>query len=253
MSDLARFGLAAGAALAGGAVNAIAGGGSLITFPALVAIGLPAVVANVTNTVALTPGFVGATLAQRRDLVGQGRRLAWMLPVAAVAGVAGGLLLLHTGEAAFKTIVPYLILLAAAALVAQGRLREWLVARSGGEHSEGWAIALVALASVYGGYFGAAMGVMLLAALAIIIGDSLIRLNALKQTISLTVNVSAAVLFATAGQVDWPIAGVMLAASLAGGALGGAVASRIPPAVLRWVIVVLAVLVASIYLLRGRA
>jgi len=111
-----------------------------------------------------------------------------MLPVAAAAGVAGGLLLLHTGEAAFKAIVPYLILLAAAALVAQGRLRDWLVARSGGEHSEGWAIALVALASVYGGYFGAAMGVMLLAALAIIIGDSLIRLNALKQTISLTVN-----------------------------------------------------------------
>jgi len=123
MSDLARFGLAAGAALAAGAVNAIAGGGSLITFPALVATGLPPVVANVTNTVALTPGFVGATLAQRRDLVGQGRRLAWMLPVAAAAGVAGGLLLLHTSETAFKVIVPYLLLLAAAALVAQGRLR----------------------------------------------------------------------------------------------------------------------------------
>ncbi|HSS01645.1 MAG TPA: sulfite exporter TauE/SafE family protein [Kofleriaceae bacterium] len=253
MSDLARFELAAGAALAAGAVNAIAGGGSLITFPVLVATGLPAVVANVTNTVALTPGFVGATLAQRRDLVGQGRRIAWMLPVAAAAGVVGGLLLLNTGEAAFKAIVPYLILLAAAALVAQGRLREWVVARSGGEHSQGWAIALVALASVYGGYFGAAMGVMLLAALAIIIGDSLTRLNALKQTISLTVNVAAAVLFATTAQVDWPIAGVMFAASLAGGALGGAVASRIPPAVLRWVIVVLAVIVASIYLLRGGA
>jgi uncharacterized membrane protein YfcA len=97
------------------------------------------------------------------------------------------------------------------------------------------------------------MGVMLLAALAIIIGDSLIRRNALKQTISLKSNVSAAVLFAPAGQVDWPIAGVMLAASLAGGALGGAVASRIPPEVLRWVIVLLAVVVASIYLLRGWA
>jgi uncharacterized membrane protein YfcA len=248
MSDLARLGLAAGAALAAGAVNAIAGGGSLITFPALVAIGLPAVVANLTNTVALAPGFVGATLAQRRDLAGQGRRLSWMLPVAAAAGVAGGLLLLHTGEAAFKAIVPYLILVAAVALIAQGRLRTWLVARSGGEHSEGWAIAVVALASVYGGYFGAAMGVMLLAALAIVIGDSLTRLNALKQTISLTVNVSAAVLFAASGQVDWPIAGVMLAASLVGGTLGGAVASRIPPVVLRWVIVVLAVVVASVYL-----
>jgi uncharacterized membrane protein YfcA len=250
MSELTRFGLAAGAALAAGAVNAIAGGGSLISFPALVATGLPAVVANVTNTVALSPGFVGATLAQRRDLVGQGRRLAWMLPVAAVAGVAGGLLLLHTGEAAFKAIVPYLILVAAVALIAQGRLREWLIAGSGGNHSEGWAIPAVALASVYGGYFGAAMGVMLLAALAVVLGDSLTRLNALKQTISLTVNVSAAVLFALSGQVDWPIAGVMFAASLVGGALGGAVASRIPPTVLRWVIVVLAVVVAAVYLAR---
>jgi uncharacterized membrane protein YfcA len=213
-----------------------------------VAIGLPAVVANVTNTVALAPGFGGATLAQRRDLIGQGRRLAWMLPVAAAAGVGGGLLLLHTGEAAFKAVVPYLILLAAVALVAQGRLRDWLVARSGGQHSEGWAIAVVAVVSVYGGYFGAAMGVMLLAALAIVIGDSLIRLNALKQAISLTVNVSAAVVFAASGQVNWPIAGVMLAASLVGGALGGIIASRIPPAVLRWMIVVLAVVVASLYL-----
>ena len=248
MSELTRFGLAAGAALVAGAVNAIAGGGSLITFPALVAIGLPAVVANVTNTVAVAPGFIGATLAQRRDLVGQGRRLAWMLPVAAAAGLGGGFLLLHTGEAAFRAIVPYLILLAAAALIAQGRLRAWLIARSGGNHSEGWAIAVVMLASVYGGYFGAAMGVMLLAALAIVIGDSLTRLNALKQTISLTVNLSAAALFAVSGQVDWPIAGVMLAASLVGGALGGSVASRIPPTVLRWVIVVLAIAVAIVYL-----
>jgi uncharacterized membrane protein YfcA len=248
MNELTRFGFAAGAALAAGAVNAIAGGGSLISFPALVAIGLPAVVANVTNTVALTPGFFGATLAQRRDLIGQGRRLAWMLPVAAVAGLAGGFLLLHTGEATFKAIVPYLILLAAIALIAQGRLREWLIARSGGNPSEGWAIPVVALASVYGGYFGAAMGVMLLAALGIVLGDSLTRLNALKQTISLTVNVAAAALFAASGEVDWPIAGVMLAASLVGGALGGALASRIPSAVLRWVIVVLALVVAIVYL-----
>jgi uncharacterized membrane protein YfcA len=250
MSEMFRFGLAAGAALAAGAVNAIAGGGSLITFPALVAAGLPAVAANVTNTVALSPGFLGAVLAQRRDLVGQRGRLVRMLPVAAVGSLGGGFLLLHTGEAAFKAIVPYLILFAAAALVAQDWLRRWLVGRSGGGHSQAWAIATVALASVYGGYFGAAMGVMLLAAMAVVIGDSLLRLNALKQAISLTVNVFAAVLFAFSNQVDWAVAGVMFAASLAGGALGGMIASRIPPAVLRWLIVVLAVIVAIAYLVR---
>ena len=253
MNELVRYGLAAGAAFAAGAANAIAGGGSLITFPALMAIGLPAVAANATNTVALCPGYIGAVLAQRRDLAGQGRRAALVLPAAAVGGAVGALVLLWTGEAVFRAIVPYLILFAAVALALQDRLRRWLMSRSAGGHSEAWAIAPVALVAVYGGYFGAGFGVMLLAATAIVLGDSLIRLNALKQAISLTVNVPAAMVFALSGQVDWPIAGVMLAASLAGGALGGAVASRIPPEVLRWVIVVLAVVVASIYLLRGRA
>ncbi|HEX7843292.1 MAG TPA: sulfite exporter TauE/SafE family protein [Kofleriaceae bacterium] len=250
MNDLVRYGLAAGAALAAGTANAIAGGGSLITFPALMAIGLPAVAANVTNTVALCPGYVGAVLAQRRDLVGQGRRAARLLPGAAVGGAAGALILLWSGEAVFRAIVPYLILFAAVALALQDRLRGWLVSRSGGGHSEAWAIAPVALVAVYGGYFGAGFGVMLLAATAIVLGDSLIRLNALKQTTSLTVNVPAAVVFALSGQVDWPIAGVMFAASLAGGAIGGAIASRIPAAVLKWAIVVASVIVAIVYLVK---
>ncbi|HEU4727619.1 MAG TPA: sulfite exporter TauE/SafE family protein [Kofleriaceae bacterium] len=250
MIELSRYALAAGAALVGGAVNAIAGGGSLITFPALVAGGLPAVAANVTNTVALCPGYLGATLAQRRDLVGQRGRALLLLPAAAAGGVAGAILLLHTGEAVFRAIVPYLILLAAAALVVQDRLRRWLMARGGGGHAEAWAIAPIALAAVYGGYFGAGMGVMLLAALGIVLSDSLIRLNALKQAISLTVNFPAALWFAFSGRVDWPIAGVMFAASLGGGALGGLLASRIPPGLLRWTVVVLAVIVAIAYLVR---
>src|SRR5688572_7623942 len=121
-SDPASIALVAGAALLGGAVNAIAGGGSLITFPTLVAIGLPPITANVTHTVALCPGWLGAVFAQRRELAGQGRRLALLLPIAALAGAGGALLLLRTGERSFNALVPFLILLAAVLVGAQERL-----------------------------------------------------------------------------------------------------------------------------------
>jgi len=250
MTELPRFVLAAGAALVGGGVNAIAGGGSLITFPALVAGGMSAVTASVTNTVALCPGYIGATLAQRRDLVGQGRRAKLLLPVAVAGGVAGGVLLLHTGNAAFSAIVPYLILLAAVLLAGQNHLRRLLVGRATSGRSEAWAAFPIGLTAIYGGYFGAGMGVMLLAAFAVVLGDTLTRLNALKQAVSLAVNVAAATLFLFSGEVDWPIAGVMFAGSLAGGALGGTLASRIPPDVLRWTVVVLAFVVAVIYFVK---
>ena len=250
MTDPARFALAAAAALVGGGVNAIAGGGSLITFPALIAGGMSPVAASLTNTVALCPGYVGATLAQRRDLVGQRSRLVMLVPLSALCGVVGALLLLHTGDAAFKAIVPYLILLAAVLLAGQNRLRSWLVARATSGHSEAWAMLPMGATAVYGGYFGAGMGVMMLAAFSVVLGDTLTRLNALKQAASLAINVGAAAVFVVSGLVDWPIAGVMFAASLAGGALGGMVASRIPPAVLRWTVVVLAVVVAIVYLVK---
>jgi uncharacterized protein len=248
MMDGSRFALAAAAAFVAGAVNAVAGGGSLITFPALVAGGLSAVAASATNTIALCPGYLGATLAQRRELIGQGRRLALLVPAGVVGGVVGAVLLLRTGEAAFAAIVPYLILFAAVLLAAQGWLRGWLVARVPGGHAEAWAIVPVGLAAIYGGYFGAGLGVILLAALAIVVGDSLTRLNAVKQAVSLAVNVAAAITLVGSPRVDWPIAGVMLAASLAGGVAGGLVASRIPPGVLRWTVVALAVIVAAGYL-----
>jgi uncharacterized membrane protein YfcA len=248
MDHAARFGLAAGAALTAGAVNAIAGGGSLITFPALIAGGMSPVTASLTNTVALCPGYIGATLAQRGDLVGQRRRLVMLVPVTAAGGVLGALLLLRTGDAAFSAIVPYLILLAAVLLAAQNHLRTWLVRYATGGHSEAWAMLPIGLTAVYGGYFGAGMGVMMLAAFSVVLGDTLTRLNALKQAISLAINVGAAIVFVFSGEVDWPIAVVMFAGSLAGGALGGLFASRIPPGVLRWTVVVLAVVVAVIYL-----
>lgn len=238
------------AALGAGAVNAIAGGGSLISFPTLVAIGLPPVVANITNTVALCPGYFGATIAQRRDLVGQGRRLWLLLPVAAAAGVAGGLLLLHTGPHAFDIAVPFLLLFAALLVGAQDRLRGLLFGRERAKHAEAWAVLPVALAGIYGGYFGAGMGVMIIAALGIVLSDDLIRVNALKQTVSLVVNVAAAALFAISNRVDWPVAGVMFAAALVGGVIGGKLASKVPAKWLRLAIVVLGLVLAVAYFLR---
>jgi uncharacterized protein len=250
MTDLTRFALAAIAALLGGAVNAIAGGGSLITFPALVAGGLSAVSASATNSIAMFPGYVGATFAQRRDLAGQRRRILTMLPASVVGGALGAILLLHTSNAAFARVVPYLILFAAVLLAVQERLRGFLLARVKGGHSEAWAVVPIGLVAIYGGYFGAGMGVMVLAALAVVVGDSLTRLNALKQAISLAVNVAAVVMFLFSDQVDWPIAGVMLAGSFVGGTLGGVIAARIPPTWLRWTVVVLAVVVAIVYLVK---
>ncbi|HEU4729403.1 MAG TPA: sulfite exporter TauE/SafE family protein [Kofleriaceae bacterium] len=250
MTELTRFALAGGAAFLGAAINAIAGGGSLITFPALVAGGLPGVAANVTNQVAMLPGYLGATLAQRKELAGQRAHAVRLFPAGAVGGLIGAALLLHTGEAMFAAIVPYLILFAGLLLAVQERLRRWLLAHASGGHSEAWAILPIGVASIYGGYFGAGLGVMLLAALAVVVGDTLTRLNAIKQGISLTCNAAAAARLVFSDQVDWPVAEVMFVAAFAGGVVGGVIASRIPPAVLRWTVVALAVVVGVAYLAR---
>jgi hypothetical protein len=239
--------------VAAGAVNALAGGGTLITFPVLLAVGLPAVAANVTNTVALCPGYLGATLAQRRDLAGQRSRMWLVLPAGALGGLVGGVLLLVTGERTFRALVPFLILLASGLLAVQEPVRAWLQRR--GSHAPAraaaWVAVPVALAAVYGGYFGAGLSVIVLAVLALLLDDSLTRLNALKQSVSLAVNVAAALLFVFSGKVVWATALVMAAGALAGGAIGGRLAGRITPAALRRAVVAIGVLVGCFYLARG--
>lgn len=248
--------LVALAALAAGAVNALAGGGTLITFPMLTAVGLPAVAANVTNTVALCPGYLGGTLGQAKDLRDpQQRRRLWLfLPASVVGGLLGGLLLLYTGERLFRAIVPYLILLACGLLAIQDPVRAWLnrraQARQGAQSSERWALLPVGLATVYGGYFGAGVSVIVLAVLGLAVEDSLTRLNALKQVISFATNVAAAVYFVFSGQVVWPVAAVMAVGALLGGALGGRLAGRVKQATLRWMVVTIGVVVAIFYLVR---
>jgi len=246
--------LAGLAAMAAGLVNALAGGGTLITFPVLTAIGIPAIAANVTNTVALCPGYLGATYAQRKDLLGQRRRLWLLMPAGAVGGIIGGFLLLNTGEKLFQQLVPFLILGAAILLAIQDPVRAWVQRRSqqkgGGGIAEGWAVPGTALAAVYGGYFGAGLSVIVLAVLGLVLDDSLTRVNALKQAVSFSVNVAAAVFFLFSGKVEWAVAAVMAVGALLGGALGGRLASRIKPATLRGVVVVIGVVVAVIYWVR---
>jgi hypothetical protein len=246
--------LAALAALAAGAVNALAGGGTLITFPMLTFLGVPAVAANVTNTVALCPGYFGGTLAQWDDLKSQMHRLWLVVPASILGGVLGGFLLLQTGERLFRELVPYLILLASGLLAIQDPVRAWLTRRMGEHHSAGlekWTWLPVGLASVYGGYFGAGLSVIVLSALGITLEDSLTRLNALKQAVAFSVNIAAAIFFLFSGQVIWSAVLVMAIGALIGGTLGGRLAGRIKPSTLRWTVIVMGVIISIIYFVRG--
>ena len=244
------------AGLAAGFVNALAGGGTLISFPMLTAVGVPAVAANVTNTVALCPGYLGATLAQLKDLRGQSRRLWLAVPAGVAGGILGGWLLLNTGERVFRAMVPYLILLASGLLAVQEPMRAWLLRRAWQtgrrSASEFWAALPLGLAAVYGGYFGAGLSVIVLAVLGLAIDDSLTRLNAVKQATALSVNLAAAFFFVFSGKVVWLAALAMAAGALTGGALGGRLAGRIKPGTLRRVVVVTGIAVAVIYLVKGK-
>ena len=238
------------AAMGAGAVNALAGGGTLISFPALIALGMPAIAANVTNAVALCPGYFGATLAQRPNLQGQRKRLWICVPAAIVGGLTGGVILLHTRERTFQTLVPYMLLLASLLLAVQDRVRAAVLRRlSNPEHGGDarWAALPVALAGVYGGFFSAGMSVIVLAVLGATLDDSLTRLNALKQAVAFSVNVAAAVFFLFSGHVVWIAAAVMAVGALLGGAIGGRIAGRLRPGVLRWTVVVVGIALAICY------
>ncbi|MFN7677198.1 MAG: sulfite exporter TauE/SafE family protein [Cyanobacteriota bacterium] len=236
--------IAALAGMAAGLVNALAGGGSLISFPALTALGLPPLIANLTNTVALTPGYLGASWAQRGDLAGQRQRIRLLVPAASLGGLAGGGLLLRSDAQMFAELVPWLILFGTALLALQTPLRSLL--RPSDVHPTGTPrrrrppaalLGAVTLAAVYGGYFGAGLSVIFLALLGLAFDDSLTKLNGLKQLLSLATNACAAMVLMASGRVDWGMALIVALASIVGGALGGAVAGRVNGEVLRWLVV----------------
>jgi hypothetical protein len=248
MDALEAAGLVAGACAAG-AVNAVAGGGSLVSFPTLLAVGYPAKAANVTNTVALWPGYLGGSLAYRRELRRQGRRVVGLLAPVVLGAIAGSAILLSTPGEAFRAIVPYLILFAAALMLFQDRLAEFANAhRLNAQAPDHVPVLLQAVAfslAVYGAYFGAGLGILTIAVLGVLLPDDIQHSNALKGMLSLLINAVAVGYFAAFGPVEWGPALLMAGAALVGGYAGVGVARRLGPVLLRWAVVVFAVAVAA--------
>jgi hypothetical protein len=229
------------AGLGAGAINTIVGSGTLITFPTLILLGYPPVLANVSNSLGLVPGGVSGAIGYRRELVGQGWRVRWLAPASLGGGSLGAIALLVLPESAFDAIVPVLIILSLIGVVVQPWLREKLKGRVGQRVSDRPSTSLIVgvfLAGIYGGYFGAAQGVLLIAMLGILAADDLQRLNATKNVLALVVNAVAAVVFILAAKIDWTVAGLIAVGSIIGGQLGATLGRRLPPVVLRGVIVV---------------
>ncbi|GAA0813267.1 sulfite exporter TauE/SafE family protein [Spirilliplanes yamanashiensis] len=247
--DAAHIVLLVAAGFGAGVVNAVAGGGSLITFPTLLAVGLPPVAANVTNSVAVCPGYVSSVVGSRADLGRQRALLVRVVPTAVVGGVAGCVLLLATPARAFELVVPFLVLAAAGALAFQERLRA--LVGHGRVHGAAALQTIVFVGSVYGGYFGAALGVMLVAALALVLTETLNRVNALKNVLSAVVGVVTVLVFAVFGPVNWVAVAVLAPATVVGGYVGARVARRLPARVLRALIVTFGTTIGLLLLWRA--
>ena len=232
--------------VAAGTVNTVVGSGSLITFPTLLALGYAPLTANVSNTVGLFPGTVSGSIGYRRELAGQQPRALVLGSSALVGSLCGGLLLLALPPSSFERVLPFLILVACGLVAFQDRLSVWLAGHRDHAARRPSALLLggVFATGVYGGYFGAAQGVILIALLGIMLNDDLQRLNALKNVLSAAASGAAALLFIVAGPVAWLPAALLAVGSIAGGQLGALVARRLRPGLLRVVIVVVGVLVA---------
>jgi uncharacterized membrane protein YfcA len=242
------------AGVAAGTINTVVGSGTLITFPTLLALGVPPVTANVSNTVGLVPGSVSGSIGYRRELVGQRNRLLRLASASLVGGTTGAVLLLVLPSEAFDTIVPVLIGLGVLLVVLGPAISRRVTARHearGGlpDHGAAWVWPAVFGAGVYGGYFGAAQGVLLMAILGIGVDDDLQRHNATKNVLALLVNAIAALVFIAVADVDWLVAGLIAVGAVVGGVLGSTVGRRLPPAVLRAVIVVVGVTALVVFVL----
>jgi len=228
-----------------GAVNAVVGSGTLISFPTLVLLGYPPLLANVTNNLGLVPGSLAGSLGYRRELAGQGRRLRWLVPASLAGGTVGALALLVLPAAAFDAIVPILVGLSLVLVVVQPRLREHLSSRVTPRADGRPPTALVvgvALAGCYGGYFGAAQGILLIALLGSLLPDDLQVLNGTKNVLATVVNGVAALVFLVGAEIDWAAVGLIALGSTAGGYVGGRYGRLLPPTVLRGLIVVVGLL-----------
>ncbi len=231
------------AGLAAGTINTVVGSGTLITFPVLLAFGYAPVTANVSNTIGLVPGSVSGAIGYRRELAGQGRRALRFGTMTAAGAITGAVLLLVLPAAAFRDIVPVFIVVALVLTVAQPRIARWLVKREIDLEARGGALTLLAiyLTGVYGGYFGAAQGIMLLAILGVALTQDLQRTNALKNVLAGLANGVSGLYFVFAAHVDWAPAGIIACSAIAGAQVGARYGRRLPPAALRATIVAVGV------------
>ncbi len=252
MDVLTACGLAA-AAFAAGAINAVAGGGSLVSFPALLAAGYASKTANVTNTVALWPGYVGGSVGYRPELSRQRSRVIRLTAPSVLGALAGSAILLSTPESAFSALVPFLILFACAVMAFQDRLAAFALhhrlSSEGGDHVPVPLYIAIFVLAVYGAYFGAGLGILALAVLGIFLPDDIQHSNALKGMFSLLVNAVAVVYFAPFGPVRWLPVAIMSVGALAGGYLGVGLARRLGKRWLRITVISYGVFVAGFLLL----
>ena len=237
-----------GAGAAAGLINTVVGSGTLITFPTLLALGVPPVIANISNTVGLAPGSLSGAWATRGELDGQRRRVLWLGTASLLGGIAGALLLLWLPSAAFDAIVPVLIGLGCLLVIVQPSIAKRLATRRArlgldADHVHGPVLLwlAVALTGVYGGYFGAAQGVLLIAILGIGLAESLAQTNAIKNVLATIVNGIAAVVFVIVSQVNWPAAIAIAVGSVLGAQVGGRVGRKLPPMIYRVIIVAVGV------------
>jgi uncharacterized membrane protein YfcA len=233
-------------AVAAGGINAVVGSGSLTTFPTLLAFGLPAVIANVSNNIGLVSGNVSGAFGYRRELTGQRGRLLRLGVPAAAGSLAGAILLLSLPASAFTLIVPVLILISCVLVIIQPRLNAWMTARRARRQARGSPVlaAGVFVSGAYGGYFGAAQGVLVIGLLGSFLDDDLQRVNAAKNVLVTIVNGTAAVVFILFAQVNWLVVLLIAAGSTAGGLLGARVGRQLPPLALRILVAVIGVIAA---------
>ncbi len=237
--------------VAAGAINAVAGGGTLVTFPTLLAFGTSPVMANATSTLALVIGTAGGVFGYRRHLEAARTWLWRFVPVSIAGGWIGSWLLTHTSDRVFSKLVPFLILFATILFVAQGAVRRWAGVDQRGEMFGRHQAVLVAIAfqfgvAIYGGYFGAGIGILMLASLGFIGLTNIHEMNALKTVLGSLINLVAATWFIFAGLIHWPRAGVMTVGALAGYFIGSHYSQRIPQARVRQIITAIGFIIAAV-------
>lgn len=238
-----------------GLINAVVGSGTLITFPTLVALGVPPVVANVSNNVGLVPGSISAAVGYRRELTGQRARILRFASASLLGGLLGAALLLALPEKAFATIVPVLIGLGILLVIFQRPIGARIAARhdaTGGLPQLGawWVWPLVFLTGIYGGYFGAAQGILLMAVMGIGVPDTMQRLNGIKNVLAAVVNAVAGIFFVIVAEVDWSIVAIIAVSSVIGAQIGAKYGRLLPDLALRAVIVIVGVAALTTFLLK---